>query len=101
MEMERIEFSDSELKGFQAFFPSSPGAFFLNRMMVRNAEEYEQALHDPASSLEQLRFAQGALDAQGKLVGLIKRFMDYVPPTGGEDTEGSEDGEEAVPDLNF
>jgi len=72
-----VEFSSGELSGFQGFFPDSPGASLVNRLMVMNAQEYENVLHDPASSLEQLRFAQGALDGLGKLGLRMKEFIAF------------------------
>ena len=102
MEYQKIEFSESELKSFQQYFPDSLGARLLNRMMVENAQEYERILHDPASSLEQIRFSQGALDCQGKLIFLIQKFMEYKFDQVERDDESRvDDGEEAVPDVNF
>jgi hypothetical protein len=95
-----VEFSASELSGFQGFFPDSPGAMLVNRLMVGNAQEYENVLHDPASSLEQLRFAQGALEGLGKLGLLMKEFIAFDGVGRGDEGGVREEAETQV-EMDF
>lgn len=99
MEFLGVEFSEQELGSFQSFFPDAQGARLMNRLMVRNAEPYEALLHDPESSLEQLRFAQGALEGLGKLGLMVKQMIGFV--VGEEaDEDDREEAEEQV-EMDF
>lgn len=99
MEYKQVEFNEQEIQSFQAFFPDSPGAYLLNRIMVGSAQDYEEILHDPTSSLERVRYAQGALESAGRLGMLVKDFMRLDMNR----VEEAADLEEAtdVPEMDF
>jgi len=103
VEYKGIVFEEGELRDFQRVFPGSPAANLLNRIIVQSADKYENILHDASSSLEQLRFAQGAMDSRGELVMMIKGLMDYrfEQASGDEREELDDDGEEATPAVDF
>ena len=103
MEYLGVEFNERELLDFHRVFPDSPAAGLLNKLMVKVAERYEVLLHDPASTLEQLRFAQGALESAGALGMAVKQMMAFRfgEESGGEAGEESKEASDDQVEMDF
>ena len=99
-EFRNIKFEESELKSMQLMLSSGAGQL-MDRILLSVARAYEEILHDPTSSLERLRFSQGALEYGGLVNDTIQAFLGYQIGEEVEDEEDSGGEEAAVPDVNF
>jgi len=71
-----IGVEEGELRHFQEIFPSSRAANLLNRLLVKYSQMNMAMLVDPKSSLEQLRFAQGANEVMGLLIRDVQTLVE-------------------------
>lgn len=76
LEKAGIGIEEGELRAFQEVFPSSRAANVLNRLLVKHSGRAMALLVDPKSSLEQIRFGQGANEALGCLIEDIKMLIE-------------------------
>ena len=102
MKILEIETTKEEIQDLKGYFPASPGAELMGKMMLYLEERAERPLRDGRTPLEEVRYYQGYLAALTEFSDFTRKFLGINLELISSDEEKTEEqDEEDIVDVGF